>query len=90
MIDTNLLNNASNILVQAGYTIKAAPIPEVYSGALTAFTTFALAALALIAAAGRAWQAWKTGNSSLKGIFMGTNAKVPVDATVKPPDVPKV
>ena len=73
MIDTNTLSNISNLLSQAGYTIKATPIPEAYTGAGTAIIAVATAVLAAVAAIGRALQAWKTDGSVLRGLFLGTN-----------------
>ncbi|HUD76002.1 MAG TPA: hypothetical protein VMQ76_13100 [Terracidiphilus sp.] len=52
MIDTNLLNTASNLLVQAGYTIKAAPTPPApidYTQLASLITTAILAPLAAVA-----------------------------------------
>ena len=85
MIDSNTLNTASNIMVQAGYIIKQAPstVPAVYTGLATAVITACPSILAVIASAGRAWQAWKNGGSAVKAIALGIN-------TPTTPPAPKV
>ena len=85
MIDSNTLNTASNIMVQAGYIIKQAPstVPVAYTGLATAVITACLSILAVIAAAGRAIQAWKNGGSAVKAIALGVS-------THTTPPAPKV
>ena len=83
MIDTNTLSNISNLLAQAGYTIKAAPIPEVYTSAGTAIIGVATAAFVALGAIGRALQAWKSDSSMLHGLFLGTNTPKPLVDQVK-------
>jgi len=78
--------NASNILVQAGYTISNSPLAPVYSGALQTIVTAGLAVLAMIAAIGRAVHARQTNSSALKGIFVGTNTPKPVPVVEPTPD----
>ena len=73
MIDTNAINNASNYLVQAGYTIKAAPLPEVYSTAMQSIVTVGLAVFTAIAAIGRAWHAIQNQASVFRALVLGTN-----------------
>ncbi|HUD76003.1 MAG TPA: hypothetical protein VMQ76_13105 [Terracidiphilus sp.] len=84
MIDTNLINTASNLLVQAGYTIKAAPTPPApidYTQLASLITTAVLALLAAVAGIGRAIQAWKTGQTARAAIFLGANRpKLPLAA----------
>ena len=88
MIDTNLITTASNMLIQAGYTIKAAPVPVVYTGLATSVVTACLAILAVIASFGRAFQAWKTDRSALKALFLGTNTPTTPSGIVTPTKTP--
>lgn len=87
MIDSNLLANASNILVQAGYTIKGVPsaVPSAYTGLATEIITACLSILAVIAGLGRAIEAWKTGHQALPSILSGKKVPSVKPTTAVPP-----
>src|ERR1035441_4272286 len=84
MIDTNTINTASNVLVQAGYTIDSLPtsVPQAYTGLDTSIVTAGLSILAVIAAVGRAVQAWKTQGSAVRALVYGTNVPKNLQAQV--------
>ena len=76
MIDTNLLNNASNILVQAGYTVTPPAIKTALTGLETTIVTslVAIAGVLVTAITGRVVQALRTGNGVASSLIMGTNS----------------
>ena len=84
MLDTNTINTASNVLVQAGYTINSLPasVPQAYTGLATSIVTAGLSILAVIAAVGRAVQAWKTQGSAVRALVYGTNVPKNLQAQV--------
>ena len=84
MLDTNMINTASNMLVQAGYTINSLPasVPQAYTGLATSIVTAGLSILAVIAAVGRAVQAWKTQGSAVRALVYGTNVPKNLQAQV--------
>src|ERR1039458_5470536 len=84
MLDTNTINTASNVLVQAGYTINSLPasVPQAYTGLATSIVTAGLSILAATAAVGRAVQAWKTQGSAVRALVYGTNVPKNLQAQV--------
>ena len=73
---------ASNVLLQAGYTVNSLPVPQVYTGLATSIVTAGLSILAVIAAVGRAIQAWKTDGSAVRALVYGTNVPKNLQAQV--------
>ena len=73
---------ASNVLLQAGYTVNSLPVPQVYTGLATSIVTAGLSILAVIAAVGRAIQAWKTDGSAMRSLVFGTNVPKNLQAQV--------
>lgn len=86
MIDTNLLNTASNLLVQAGYTIKATPLPADYTALGSGLVNVGLDLIGLAAIVGRIWHGWKNESSVLRGLFLGDNTtKAVLQSRIAPP-----
>jgi hypothetical protein len=73
VIDSNTLYTASNIMVQAGYTIKNVPLPADYSALGTSILQVGLDILGLIAIIGRIIHGWKNESSIVRGLLLGDN-----------------